>query len=270
VSALQAIVLGVVQGLTEFLPISSTAHLRLVPDALGWDDPGAAFTAVIQLGTAAAVVVHFAPDLARIVRAWFTGLRDPVARRTLDARLGWYIGLGTIPISVAGLVFQGPIETGARNRALIAVALIVGGAVLWLAERRGRRARSLDSLQARDGLLVGLAQAAALVPGVSRSGATISAGLFLGLDRVAAARYSFLLSVPSVVLAGLFELGDITGPGGASVVATVIATGLAFVVGYASISFLLRLLATSSTLGFVVYRVALGALVLSLLAAGAL
>ncbi len=269
-NALQAIVLGVVQGLTEFLPISSTAHLRLVPDALGWDDPGAAFTAVIQLGTAAAVVVHFAPDLARIVRAWFTGLRDPVVRRTLDARLGWYIGLGTIPISVAGLVFQKPIETSARNRALIAVALIVGGGVLWLAERRGRRSRSLDSVQATDGLLVGLAQAAALVPGVSRSGATISAGLFLGLDRVAAARYSFLLSVPAVVLSGLFELGDITGPGGASLFATVIATGLAFVVGYASISFLLRLLATNSTLVFVVYRVALGALVLSLLASGVL
>ncbi len=269
-NALQAVVLGVVQGLTEFLPISSTAHLRLVPDALGWDDPGAAFTAVIQLGTAAAVVVHFGPDLARIVRAWFTGLRDPVARRTLEARMGWYIGLGTIPISVAGLVFQEPIETGARNRALIAVALIVGGGVLWLAERRGRRCRSLDSLQVGDGLLVGLAQAAALVPGVSRSGATIAAGLFLGLDRVAAARYSFLLSVPAVVLSGLFELGDITGPDGASLGATVVATGLAFVVGYVSISFLLRLLATNSTVGFAVYRVALGAVVLSLLATGAL
>jgi undecaprenyl-diphosphatase len=269
-SALQAIVLGVVQGLTEFLPISSTAHLRLVPDALGWDDPGAAFTAVIQLGTAAAVVVHFAPDLARIVRAWLTGLRDPVARRTLDSRMGWYIGLGTIPIAVFGFLFRNVIETGARNRAVIAAALIVGGGVLWLAERRGRRSRPLDSLQARDGLLVGLAQAAALVPGVSRSGATISAGLFLGIDRVAAARYSFLLSVPAVVLSGLFELGDITGPGGASLASTVIATGLAFVVGYASISFLLKLLATNSTLVFVVYRVALGAAVLSLLATGVL
>jgi len=270
VNALQAVVLGVVQGLTEFLPISSTAHLRLVPDALGWDDPGAAFTAVIQLGTAAAVVVHFAPDLARIVRTWLRGLRDPVVRRTLDARLGWYIGLGTIPVSLTGLVFQSSIETGARNRALIAVALIVGGAVLWSAERRGRRSRSLDSLRASDGLVVGLAQAAALVPGVSRSGATISAGLFLGLDRVAAARYSFLLSVPAVVLSGLFELGDITGPGGASLLPTVIATGLAFVVGYASISFLLRLLATNSTFVFVVYRVALGALMLALLATGVL
>lgn len=269
-NAVQAIVLGVVQGLTEFLPISSTAHLRIVPDVLGWDDPGAAFTAVVQLGTAAAVVVHFARDLARIGRTWFRGLRDPSLRRTLDSRLGWYIGLGTIPIAAFGFVFRGAIETGARNRALIAVALVAGGAVLGLAERNGRRARSLDSLQAGDGVVVGLAQAAALVPGVSRSGATISAGLFLGLDRVAAARYSFLLSVPAVVLSGLFELGDVTGPGGASLAPTLIAVALALAVGYLSIAFLLRMLATSTTLPFVVYRVALGALVLALLAAGAI
>lgn len=270
VDSFQAIVLGVVQGLTEFLPISSTAHLRIVPDLLGWEDPGAAFTAVIQLGTAAAVVVHFASDLARIARAWLVGFRDPVVRRGLDARLGWYIGLGTIPIAVFGVLFRNAIEMGGRNRALIAVALVGGGGVLWLAERRGRRARSLESLQVDDGVAVGLAQAAALVPGVSRSGATISAGLFLGLNRVAAARYSFLLSIPAVVLSGLFELGDITGPGGASLGVTMVATALAFVVGYASISFLLRLLATRSTLGFVAYRVALGALVLVLLATGVL
>ncbi|MDQ3569527.1 MAG: undecaprenyl-diphosphate phosphatase [Actinomycetota bacterium] len=267
---LQAVVLGVVQGLTEFLPISSTAHLRIVPALLGWDDPGAAFTAVTQLGTTAAVVAHFAPDLTRITRAWLVGLRDPVVGRTLDARLGWYIGLGTIPIAVAGVAFRNVIETGARNLVLIAVALIVGGAVLWAAERRGRRSRSIESFRARDGLFMGLAQATALVPGVSRSGATISAGLFLGLDRVAAARYSFLLSVPAVVLSGLFELGDIAGPGGASVVATAVATTFAFGVGYASISFLLRLLVTTSTVGFVVYRVVLGALVLALLPTGAL
>jgi len=270
VNTLHAIVLGVVQGLTEFLPISSTAHLRIVPDVLGWDDPGAAFTAVIQLGTAAAVVIHFAPDLARIVGAWFKGLRDPVVRRTLDSRLGWYIGLGTVPVAVLGFLFRDAITSGARNRAVIAVALIVGGGVLWLAERLGRRNRPIEGLRAGDGLVVGVAQAAALVPGVSRSGATISAGLFVGLDRVAAARYSFLLSVPAVVLSGLFELRDVTGPGGASVGATVIATALSFVVGYASISFLLRLLATNSTVGFVVYRVALGAVVLALLATGVL
>ncbi|MDQ3679415.1 MAG: undecaprenyl-diphosphate phosphatase [Actinomycetota bacterium] len=269
-SWLQAVVLGVVQGLTEFLPISSTAHLRIVPALLGWDDPGAAFTAVTQLGTMAAVVAHFAPDLIRITRAWVAGLRDPAVRRTLDARLGWYIGLGTIPIAVAGVTFRNAIETGARNLVLIALALIAGGAVLWVAERRGRRSRSLESFRAGDGLFMGLAQAAALVPGVSRSGATISAGLFLGLDRVAAARYSFLLSVPAVVLSGLFELGDIAGPGGASLVATAVASVFAFGVGYASISFLLRLLVTSSTVGFVVYRVVLGALVLALLPTGVL
>lgn len=266
----QAIVLGVVQGLTEFLPISSTAHLRIVPALLGWDDPGAAFTAVTQLGTTAAVVVHFGPDLGRIARAWFTGLADPSVRHTLDARMGWYIGFGTVPIAVCGFVFRDAIQTSARNLALIAVALVGGGVVLLAAERTGRRSRPLQDLDARDGLVVGLAQAAALVPGVSRSGATIAAGLFRGLDRVAAARYSFLLSVPAVVLAGLFELPDIGGPGGAGPFATVVATALAFVAGYASISFLLRLVIKGSTVPFVVYRVALGVVVLALLASGAI
>ncbi len=268
--AVEAVVLGVVQGLTEFLPISSTAHLRIVPALLGWEDPGAAFTAVTQLGTTAAVVAHFAPDLVRIARAWLAGLRHPAARRQLDARLGWYIGLGTIPIGIFGVVFRDAIETSARNLVLIAVALVGGGLVLLAAERRGRRDRPLESLGAADGVAIGLAQATALVPGVSRSGATISAGLFLGLERVAAARYSFLLSVPAVVLSGLFELGDIGGPGGAGVAATVVATALAFVVGYASIAFLLRLLVARSTLPFVAYRIALGAGVLILLAAGAI
>ena len=269
-SGIEAVVLGVVQGLTEFLPISSTAHLRIVPAALGWDDPGAAFTAVTQLGTTAAVVVHFAPDLARITRAWFSGLRNPHARRSVDARLGWYIILATVPISLAGVAFHGAIETGARNLVLMAVALIAGGAIMLVAERRGRQRRSLDGLQASDGVVVGLAQAVALVPGVSRSGATIAAGLFVGLERVAAARFSFLLSVPAVVLSGLFELGDIGGPGGASPAATVVATALAFVVGYASITFLLRLLATTSTVPFVLYRVVLGTAVLGALALGRL
>ena len=266
--AVEAIVLGVVQGLTEFLPISSTAHLRILPALLGWDDPGAAFTAVTQLGTTAAVVAHFAPDLVRIARAWLAGLRHPRARRDLDARMGWYIGLGTLPIAAFGVVFRDAIETGARNLTLIAVALIGGGLVLFAAERRGRRNRPLESLGPADGVAIGLAQATALVPGVSRSGATISAGLFLGLDRVAAARYSFLLSVPAVVLAGLFELPDIGGPGAASPFATVVATVLAFLAGYASISFLLRLLARGSTVPFVAYRLALGALVLVLVATG--
>lgn len=264
-SGFQAIVLGLVQGLTEFLPVSSTAHLRIVPAALGWDDPGAAFTAVTQLGTAAAVVVHFGPDLWRIGRAWLASLHDPSVRHSLDARLGWYIALGTLPIAVAGLAFRDAIETGARNLVLMAVSLIVGGLVLLAAERWGSRARALDSLRANDGAVVGLAQAVALVPGISRSGATISAGLFIGLDRVAAARYSFLLSVPAVLLSGLFELPDIGGHGGADPVSTGVATVLAFVAGYASIAFLLRLVATSSTVPFVIYRVALGTVVLAVL-----
>jgi len=268
VSTLEAIVLGVVQGLTEFLPISSTAHLRIVPAFAGWEDPGAAFTAVTQLGTLAAVLVYFRGDLWRIARAWLAGLRDPRARRTLDSRLGWYILLGTIPIGIFGFVFRDAIERGARSLYLIGVTLIVLGLVLLLAERVGRRTRGVESLGPRDGAVIGFAQALALVPGVSRSGATMSAGLFLGLERAAAARYSFLLSVPAVVLSGLFELRDIGGEGGASVGATAIATLLAFVVGYASIALLLRFLATHTVGVFVAYRVGLGALVLFLAGSG--
>ena len=261
--------LGVVQGLTEFLPISSTAHLRIVPALLGWPDPGAAFTAVTQLGTMAAVLVFFRADLVRIVRAWAAGLRDPAVRRTLDSRLGWYIGLGTVPIALAGFAFRDQIEHGARNLQLIAVALIVLGLVLAAADRFGRHQRTIDDLHSRDGAAIGLAQALALVPGVSRSGATISAGLFLGLERAAAARYSFLLSVPAVVLSGLFEARRIGG-GAPGVAATATATLLAFAVGYGSIAFLLRFLVTHTTALFVVYRVALGALVLALVAGGAI
>ena len=269
-SILEAIVLGVVQGLTEFLPISSTGHLRIVPAFLGWDDPGAAFTAVTQLGTLAAVLVYFRADLWRIMRAWLRSLRDPAARRDHDAKLGWYIILATIPISIFGLAFQEQIEHGARDLYLIATALIVLGLVLLAAERVGTRDRSMEEVGPRDGFVVGLAQALALVPGVSRSGATITAGLFLGLDRAAAARFSFLLSVPAVVLSGLFEMRDFIGGGdeGAGAVALVVATVLAFVVGYVSIAFLLRFLASHSTIVFVVYRVALGVLVLALTATG--
>jgi undecaprenyl-diphosphatase len=190
-------------------------------------------------------------------------------RRSLDARLGWYIGLGTVPIALAGFAFRDQIEHGARDLHLIAAALIVFGLVLAAADRLGTHRRGIDDLRARDGAVIGLAQALALVPGVSRSGATISAGLFLGLDRAAAARYSFLLSVPAVVLSGLFELRHIGG-GGVDPVATAIATGLAFAAGYASIAFLLRFLVTHTTAVFVIYRIALGALVLALLSAGAI
>jgi undecaprenyl-diphosphatase len=273
VSVFEAIVLGLAQGITEFLPISSTAHLRIVPALAGWEDPGAAFTAVTQLGTMAAVLLYFRSDLWRIARAWLRSLRDRSARRDTDARLGWYILLGTIPIGIFGLAFKDQIETGARDLYLIATALIVLGLVLLVAEKVGTRERSIEQLTIRDGVALGFAQALALVPGVSRSGATITAGLFLGLDRPSAARFSFLLSVPAVVLSGLLELNSIaSGEEGQQVGAgaLALATLLAFVSGYAAIAFLLRFLATHSTIVFVVYRVALGILVLALTASGAI
>jgi undecaprenyl-diphosphatase len=273
VSTLEAIVLGIVQGLTEFLPISSTGHLRIVPAFLGWEDPGAAFTAVTQLGTMAAVLVYFRDDLIRIALAWLRSVRDRSARRELDARIGWYIVLGTIPIGIFGVLFKDQIETGARDLYLIGTALIVLGFVLLLAERMGTKTRTIEQIEARDGLAVGFAQALALVPGVSRSGATITAGLFLGLDRTTAARFSFLLSVPAVVLSGLFELGSILSGEEGQHVSTgnlIIATALAFVTGYAAIAWLLRYLTTHSLMVFVVYRVALGVVVLVLVSSGAI
>jgi undecaprenyl-diphosphatase len=216
----------------------------------------------------AAVLLFFRADLWRIACAWLLSLRRPELRSQLDARMGWYIALGTIPIGFFGLVFADQIESGARDLYLIGTTLIVLGLVLLLAEHVARRDRALDEIDRRDGILVGLAQACALVPGVSRSGATITAGLFLGFDRASAARYSFLLSVPAVVVSGLFELRKIGEEGGAGVVPTILATLLAFVVGYASIAFLLRWLAQHSTAVFVAYRVALGALVLVLVGAG--
>ena len=267
-SALEAIVLGLVQGLTEFLPISSSGHLRIVPALLGWPDPGAGFTAVIQLGTMAAVLIYFRDDLWRIAIAWLRELRVPIRRASQEAKLGWFIVLGTIPISIFGFVFSDQIESGARSLYLIGSALILFSFVMLLAERVGTQRRDLTEMNGRDGLFVGMAQALALIPGVSRSGATISAGLLRGFDRVAAARYSFLLSVPAVVLSGLFELRKIGEDGGASVGATAIATLAAFVSGYLAIAWLLRYLSTHTLGIFIVYRVALGALVLTLAATG--
>jgi undecaprenyl-diphosphatase len=267
-STIEAIVLGLVQGVTEFLPISSSGHLRIVPALLGWEDPGAGFTAVIQLGTMAAVLLYFRADLWRIAGSWLRELRVPIREASADAKLGWFILLGTIPIAIFGVVFSDQIESGARDLYLIGSALIVFSFVMLLADRLGSRTRALTGMNGRDGLIIGTAQALALVPGVSRSGATISAGLFRGFDRLAAARYSFLLSVPAVVLSGLFELRKVGEQGGPSVGATAIATLVAFVVGYISIAWLLRYL-TTHTLGiFIAYRLVLGALVLGLTASG--
>jgi len=269
-STLEAIVLGLVQGLTEFLPISSSGHLRIVPALLGWSDPGAGFTAVIQLGTMAAVLIYFRVDLWNIARAWLGELRVPIRQASQEAKLGWFIVLGTIPIAIFGFIFKDQIESGARSLYLIGSALILFSFVMVLAERMGTRTRDLDEMNGRDGLFIGVAQSLALVPGVSRSGATISAGLFRGFDRLAAARYSFLLSVPAVVLSGLFELRKVGENGSPSAAATVIATLVAFVTGYLAIAWLLRYLSSHSLEIFVIYRIALGVLVLVLTATGAI
>lgn len=260
--ALQAIVLGIVQGLTEFLPISSTAHLRIVPAVFGWEDPGAAFTAVVQLGTMAAVLIYFRRDLWNIVVAFVGGLRHADRRGALDYRLGWFLIIGSIPIGILGLALKDPIEDEFRTLELIGVTLILLGLLLGRAESGATQDRGIEDLGRRDAIAIGFAQAAALVPGVSRSGATITAGLFLGLDRGAAARYSFLLSVPAVVLSGAFELRHISDGGGAPVGPTILATILAFVVGYASIAWLLRFIVTNSFRGFVIYRLVVGTAVL--------
>jgi undecaprenyl-diphosphatase len=239
----------------------------------GWQDPGAAFTAVVQLGTMAAELVFFRHDLRRIATGWLAALGEPVARRTLEARLGWYLILATIPIGVLGLTFEDQIEDEARSLTLIAVTLIVLGLVLLIADRTGRRERDMTGLTLRDGVVMGLAQTLALVPGVSRSGATITAGLFLGLDRPTAARFSFLLSIPAVVLSGVFQAASLASgdePSRASVTELVLAAAVAAAVGYAAIALVLRFLASHSTLVFVAYRVALGSLVLALAGTGAI
>jgi undecaprenyl-diphosphatase len=282
VSAWAAIVLGLVQGLTEFLPVSSSAHLRIVGDLLGVGDPGAAFTAIIQLGTESAVVLYFRRDIARICVAWWRAVRgadgtDRAARfgaHDPDARMGWYIGLGSLPIIVLGLIFQHSIENTFRNLYLIAFTLAGFALVLGWADRRAALVRSLGDLTPRHAVIFGFAQALALIPGVSRSGGTITAGLLLGYTREAAARYSFLLAIPAVLGSGLFELAkslDQFGtPGTPGVGATLIATAVAFVVGYVVIIAFLKIISTYSYLPFVIYRLVLSAVVLILMATGTL
>jgi undecaprenyl-diphosphatase len=270
-SVLEAIVLGLLQGITEFLPISSTAHLLFVPELLGWDDPGAAFTAVTQIGTLAAVVIFFREELVRISVALVRALRDSGARDDPDARLGFYIGLGTVPILVFGALFASDVETAARSLSLVAWTMIGLGLLLLAAERVASHTRPIGSLRTRDAVIVGLAQAAALVPGVSRSGATLTAGLFLGLRREDAARYSFLLSIPSVFASGAYEFWALLDGSTAIEVPLgplLLATAIAFVAGYATIAGLLAFLQRHTTLPFVAYRVAVGILILVLLNAG--
>ena len=264
----QAAVLGLVQGLTEFLPISSSAHLRFVAELAGWDDPGAAFTAVTQLGTEAAVLLYFRRDIAAILRTWTLSLFKPELRGELEARMGWYVIVGTLPIGVLGLLFQNTIEDTFRNLWLIATTMVLFGIVLGFADATARNARSLERLTFRDAVIYGFAQALALIPGVSRSGGTITAGLFMGYRREAAARYSFLLAIPAVLLSGLFELKDVaSGDSPVTWGPTLLATGIAFVVGLLVIVYFLRYVSTHTFRVFVVYRILVGLTVMGLLVA---
>jgi len=262
VTVLEAIVLGLVQGLTEFLPISSSGHLLVVPAAFGWEDPGAAFTAIIQLGTIAAVLAYFRDDLARIFKGAWAGVRDPAQRDSPELRLFIMVAIGTLPIALFGLAFSDQIEGAARNIKLTAVMLIVFGLIMEAADRLSPQRDEIDDLTVRRGVMVGFAQAIALIPGVSRSGSTISMARLLGLRRQDAARFSFLLSIPAIVLSGLYGLREVGD--GVQLVPTLVATGVSFITGYLSIAFLIDYLGKHGMTVFTVYRVALGVLILAL------
>ncbi|MET9952740.1 undecaprenyl-diphosphate phosphatase [Streptomyces sp. NPDC006339] len=266
----ESFILGLVQGLTEFLPISSSAHLRLTAAFAGWHDPGAAFTAITQIGTETAVLIYFRKDIARIVSAWFRSLFDRSMRGDHDAQMGWLVIVGSIPIGVLGVTLKDQIEGPFRDLRLIATTLIVMGIVLGIADRLAardeiggrhraiRERKSLKELGVRDGLIFGICQAMALIPGVSRSGATISGGLLMGYTREAAARYSFLLAIPAVLASGVYELKDAGEGGHVSWGPTIFATVIAFGVGYAVIAWFMKFITTKSFMPFVIYRVILG------------
>jgi len=266
----EAIVLGIIQGLTEFLPISSSGHLLILSQLFGWEDPGAAFTAVTQIGTETAVLIYFRKDIWRIITTWSKSLWTPELRGNIDARMGWYVIVGTIPIAAIGLTFADQIETAARNLWLVATVLIGFGIILGVADRYGEKRRGLETLSMRSGLVFGLGQALALIPGVSRSGATITTGLAMGFTREAATRYAFLLAIPAVLASGFYEATKIGGETNVAWGQTIVATIIAFTVGYAVIAWLLRYISTHSYMPFVIYRVALGSLVLVLLGTGVL
>jgi len=267
-SWLEVVVLGFVQGLTEFLPISSSAHLRITSEVFFGSDAGAAFTAVTQLGTEAAVLIYFARDIGQLAATWLRGFVDRTVRATPEYRLAWLVVVGTIPIGVFGFLFEDQIQTAARNLWLIATNLVLFGLLLGLAERVGRQCIELKELTVTHGVTLGFAQAMALVPGVSRSGGTITAGLFLGLTRPAAVRYSFLLAIPAVVAAGIFQIPDVFAGGDTTGPQLVVATLIAFAVGYAAIAWLLRYVERHSVYLFVWYRLVLGTLLFLALGMG--
>lgn len=268
-TTIEAAVLGLVQGVTEFLPISSTAHLRIVPALLGWADPGAAFSAVIQLGTLLAVLVFFRNDLLGMARGAVAAVGNPARRRDLHARLALYLVVGTLPVVIVGILAKDAIRGSLRALPVIAAALIVVAVALLVVERIAKHRRSIEELLLRDAVIIGCAQALALIPGVSRSGITILAALALGLRRDAAARFSFLLSIPAVAGAGLFELKHLLHGGGGTG-PLLIGLFTSAVAGYASIAWLLQFLRTRTMAPFIVYRIALGMLIFGLLATGAL
>lgn len=279
---IDALILGLVQGLTEFLPISSSAHLRIVGEFLsGGEDPGAAFTAITQLGTETAVVVFFWRDITRIIGRWFRSLTGRIPRNDPDALMGWYIILGSIPIVLLGLLFQDQIETTLRSLWIVAFMLIGFGIILGIADWLGRKTLTLEKLGWRQAVIFGLAQALALIPGVSRSGGTITAGLIMGFDRASAARYSFLLAIPAVFGSGFYQLfKTATNPCESSAAGcapevftgleTAAATGVAFVVALVVIAFFMNYISKRSFLPFVLYRVLLGGAIIVMLSTGVL
>ncbi|MEU9124572.1 undecaprenyl-diphosphate phosphatase [Streptomyces sp. NPDC048506] len=278
----ESFILGLVQGLTEFLPISSSAHLRLTAAFASWEDPGAAFTAITQIGTEAAVIIYFRKDIGRIISTWARSLFDKELRHAHDARMGWLVIVGSIPIGVLGITLKDAIEGPFRDLRLTATTLIVMGVVLGVADRLAARDESggrhravkqrknLTELSVKDGLLYGVCQAMALIPGVSRSGATISGGLLMGYTRESAARYSFLLAIPAVLASGVFELKDAGQGGHIAWGPTVFATVIAFVVGYAVIAWFMKFISNKSFMPFVIYRILLGIVLFALVGAGVL
>ncbi|MBM3163732.1 MAG: undecaprenyl-diphosphatase UppP [Chlorobi bacterium] len=279
-SLIEAVILGIVQGLTEFLPISSTAHLRIIPALAGWKDPGAAFTAIVQIGTLAAVMIYFYRDISAILHEVGRGILKRQPLGTPEAKMGWMIAAGTLPIVVFGLLFKNEIETSLRSLYWISGALIGLALLLTLAEQRvkkrlgsGLPMKRMEEIGWKEALLIGLAQSIALIPGSSRSGVTITGGLFLNLSRETAARFSFLLSLPSVFAAGVFQLYKTRRELLASpdeMTSILVATVVSGVVGYASIAFLLNYLKRHTTTVFILYRLALGSGILGMLAAGIL
>ena len=268
---IEGILYGIIQGLTEFIPISSTAHIRVIPALLHWDDPGAAYTAVIQIGTLIATLIYFRHDIGELITGFFRALKTRDFITEPYARLSMLIIVGTIPISILGLTLKKYIEGDFRGLYVVAASLIVFAVVLFVAEKMASKKKDLKEITVWDGIIIGFAQAVALIPGASRSGVTITAGLFSGLKRETAARYSFLLSIPAVALSGVYELfskrAELLHENAIGLIVSTLVSGI---VGYMAIAFLINYLKTRSNLIFIIYRIALGLIIIALLSAGVL